>query len=130
MKWTEKYATGIAEIDKQHKALFETCESFREALENNCSAMTYEGFLDFFQLYVEIHFGFEEECMLARNCPSACENQDEHKLCIKVIENEVLHFKENGFDPKRAYRLLEFIDRWLDSHILRVDVKLSESVAI
>ncbi len=128
MKWTEKYATGIAEIDEQHKTLFLSCDSFREALENKCSAVTYEGFLNYLQLYVEIHFGFEEECMFARNCPSACDNQDEHKLFTKVIEKEAQHFEEKGFDPKRAGRLLEFIDRWLDSHILRVDVKLFDTI--
>ncbi|WP_372885054.1 bacteriohemerythrin [Shimia sp.] len=127
MKWSEKYATGNAEIDAQHKTLFESTEEFREALEGNCSSETFRGFLEFLRLYTEIHFCFEGECMLASHCPAAKQNQTEHEAFTEFVETEYAEFRKNGFDRARAATLLDTIDAWLDSHILRIDTQLRET---
>lgn len=124
MKWKEEFATGIAEIDQQHKTLFETSESFREVLERGCSAETYDGFLEFLAMYVEVHFGYEEECMHAAKCPIACTNKKEHALFIKLVNKEVQFFQKSGLDVERAFNVLDTLDSWLASHIARIDVQL------
>ncbi|MBL4750813.1 MAG: hemerythrin domain-containing protein [Amylibacter sp.] len=124
MKWKEEFATGIAEIDRQHKTLFEASEDFREVLERGCSSGTYDGFLEFLVMYVETHFGYEEECMHAAQCPIACTNKKEHALFIKLVDKEVQFFQQRGLDIQRAFRLLDTLDSWLASHIVRIDVQL------
>jgi len=124
MKWKEEFATGIAEIDRQHKTLFEASESFREVLELGCSSETYDGFLEFLALYIKTHFGYEEECMHAAQCPIACTNKKEHAQFMKVVDKEVQIFQQSGFDTQRAFKLLDILDSWLSSHIARIDVQL------
>lgn len=124
MKWKEEFATGIAEIDRQHKTLFEASESFREVLEGGCTSDTYDGFLEFLVMYVKTHFGYEEECMHAAKCPIACENKKEHVLFMKLVDKEVQIFQKKGLDVQRAFRLLDTLDSWLASHIVRIDVQL------
>ena len=124
MKWKEEYATDIAEIDQQHKTLFEASESFREVLELGCSSETYDGFLEFLAMYIETHFGYEEECMHAAQCPIACTNKKEHAQFMKVVDKEVQVFQQSGFDTQRAFKLLDILDSWLSSHIALIDVQL------
>ncbi len=126
MKWQQKYSTGNETIDAQHKTLFSYAEEFREVLEKGCSAETYEGFLEFLNIYCEAHFGFEEACMLTRHCEVACENKAEHEVFLKFINAEISHFEQHGFVPHKAVELLDEIERWLESHVCRIDVQLKD----
>ncbi len=128
MKWNDSYTTGIKNIDDQHKTIFASSEDFREVLEHGCSAGTYQGFLEFLNMYIETHFGYEEKCMHAHKCPIACLNKKEHTLFMKVVKNEEDAFQQTGYDPQRAFELLDTIDNWLGSHIARIDVQLKNYV--
>ncbi|OIQ74938.1 bacteriohemerythrin [mine drainage metagenome] len=124
MKWNESYATGNKEVDEQHKMLFLTSDRFRETLEYGFGEKTYDLFLQFLSAYAEQHFAFEEECMFIHSCPSAKQNKEEHCLFLKVIQKEVAIFEKIGFEKQRAFALLDKVDKWLGSHIARIDVQL------
>ncbi|WP_372841559.1 bacteriohemerythrin [Phaeovulum sp.] len=124
MKWTEAYATGNEQVDEQHKTLFLASEHYREALEAGHGEGGYDLFVEFLSSYAKIHFSFEEECMLARHCPIANQNKQEHCAFAKLIDKEVARFHRDGFDRRMAFVLVDKIDHWLDSHIARVDVQL------
>lgn len=126
MKWKEDYATGVPEIDKQHRALFELSEEFRETLESGAGEKTYDLFLDFLKTYCEVHFDFEEKCMLAHLCPVADRNRNEHAMFSRMIAREIEDYETHGFDRDRAMKALDTLDHWLDSHICRVDIKLRD----
>lgn len=129
MKWKESYATGVAEVDEHHRSLFAFSEELRDVLENNAGEKTYDLFLDFLKTYAEVHFSFEEQCMLAHLCPIAGRNRKEHVAFTRMIEREEEAFRTHGFDRGRALALTNRLDRWLDSHICRIDVQLKDYVA-
>ncbi len=124
MKWTKAYATGNDEVDEQHKTLFLMSDQYREALEAGQGESTYDVFLEFLSTYSKSHFSFEEECMLAHVCPVAALNKTEHCAFTKAVDKEVERFRRDGFDRSVASNLVNAIDRWLESHIGRVDVQL------
>lgn len=126
MKWQPHYATGDAQIDEQHKTLFASSDQFRETLEAGEGRATYDLFLEFLTAYAEAHFDSEEGCMLAHKCPVAAQNKHEHGLFLKMIEKENDRFAEQGFNVAAAEATLNMIDRWLDSHICRIDVQLRD----
>lgn len=128
MKWREEYATGVPEVDNQHRALFTFSEEFRDVLENGFGKKTYDLFIEFLKTYAEVHFNFEEQCMLAHICPAADRNRIEHGFFIRLVEQEEAHYRNDGFDHQRALALLDQIDRWLVSHICRIDVQLRDCV--
>ena len=126
MKWDpDIHATGIEEIDKQHKFLFDFADTYREDLENGAGLRTYEEALIFLTMYAETHFGFEESCVHAAECPFARKNNAEHKAFAALLENEKLAFEEDGFVFERAVNLLDTLEDWIDSHIRRVDLNLN-----
>jgi len=126
MKWKEEYATGDAEIDRQHQTLFAYVDDFRRVLQEGCTADTYRDVLEFLKVYSEAHFGFEEDCMHAHKCPAACKNKEEHSLFLQVVRKEIEDFETNGFSVEKALGLMNIIDNWLDSHICRVDIQLRD----
>jgi len=126
MKWQPEFATGDARIDEQHKMLFTASEQFRYTLEAGEGQKTYDLFLDFLTTYCEMHFSVEESCMFAHKCPIAGENKREHGLFLRLVEKENVRFREDGFDAAKATKLVDTIDRWLESHICRIDARLRE----
>ncbi len=126
MQWRPQFATGDAQIDEQHKMLFTTSDQFRETLEAGEGERTYDLFLDFLTAYCEMHFSVEETCMFAHKCPVAKQNTQEHGLFMRMVEKENARFRTDGFDATIAAKLLDRIDRWLESHICRIDVRLRE----
>lgn len=129
MKWKDAYATGVPEVDRQHRSLFAFSEEFREALENGFGEKTYDLFLEFLGTYAEMHFDFEEACMLAHVCPVADRNRKEHVSFSRMIAEEEAAYRSHGFDRERALELTRKIDSWLDSHICRIDVQLKDCVS-
>lgn len=128
MPWREELATGIEQIDLQHKLLFEHTEVFREVLGEGVGEKSYWSFLEFLQTFIRIHFGYEEECMNAYRCPCAGQNRKEHVLFARFIANQVAEYEKEGFDRQKAIALLARVDDWLANHIARVDVNLKDCV--
>ena len=129
MKWTEEYSTGDDEIDRQHRSLFEYTADFQEVLTAGHGEGAYDGFLEFLSAYVKIHFGYEEQCMQAARCPAACRNKKEHGHFLTLLEEETARYQAEGYSHEAATALLDMIDDWLASHILRVDTRLRDSLA-
>jgi hemerythrin len=124
MKWQPRYATGFPEIDKQHKTLFDASDQFRQTLQAGEGDKTYDLFLDFLSAYAQAHFANEERCMMAHLCPVAERNKHEHTGFLKLVANETARFDAEGFLSERAMHLLDMVDRWLSSHICRIDIQL------
>jgi len=127
MEWKEEYATGIDEIDRQHKTLFDNTADFREVVTEGFGENSYQGFLEFIMAYAEAHFSFEEECMLASQCPATACNKAEHRLFLEYFRKEEEAYRQHGYNPRRTLELLDFIENWLDSHICRIDSQLRET---
>lgn len=126
MKWEPRFATGDAKIDDQHKMLFTASEQFRHTLEAGEGKKTYDLFLDFLTGYCEMHFAAEENCMFMHKCPVATQNKHEHGLFLRLVDKENTRFRDEGFDATLATKLLDTLDHWLESHICRIDTRLSE----
>lgn len=126
MKWHERFETGDAAIDQQHKLLFDTAHQYRQVLEANSGQDTYDLFLEALTLFIETHFAYEEECMFAHLCPAAGQNKREHERFSALIVQENKRFAAEGFDREIAEGLLGKIDNWLESHIGRIDLQLKD----
>jgi hemerythrin len=128
MDWSEDFATGIAQVDIQHKMLFTLTGDFRAALDEGRGRGVYGALLDSLDLYVAMHFGFEEGCMARLICPVATINAMAHTKFLERLRAVRGQYAERGFDPVDARALVDFIDDWLVAHIIRVDTRLREVV--
>jgi hemerythrin len=126
MKWSDQYATGIEQIDGQHKMIFRMAEDFRAALDEGKGEGVYGGMLESLDLYVRTHFGIEERCMEKYHCPVAEGNKRAHAKFEEVLTGFRGRYAANGFDRSDARELVDTLDGWLADHICRIDVRLRD----
>jgi hemerythrin len=128
VKWSERYATGIQQLDEQHKMLFRMSEDYRASLDEQRGERLFSLMLDSLTAYATAHFGMEQNCMFRYQCPAAQANGEAHLQFIEVLGWFRRRHAENGFKAEEAQRLVEFVDEWLANHIGRIDVQLKPCV--
>jgi len=128
MKWAERHATGIPEIDDQHKMLFRMTEDFRAALDEGKGEGVYAELLHSLDLYVRSHFRYEEGCMEKYACPAAEGNRNAHAKFVETLSGFQGRYASRGFDRSDSRELVDTLDAWLDKHIGRLDAQLRKSV--
>jgi hemerythrin len=128
MKWTDEYATGIPQIDEQHKMLFKMADDYRAALDEGEGERTYDLLLDFLERYTSAHFSFEERCMEEYRCPVAEKNKEAHAHFMVTLRDFKSRFSANRYRASDATALVETVEQWLAGHITRTDSVLRQYV--
>ncbi len=128
MQWNESYATGISELDQQHKTLFKAVAAMAAAVATDDGASEYLRLFVFLDRYCRDHFAFEEGCMARHRCPSAEINKQQHTGLVQMLaEHRRLH-AAHGYDSHDALVFVTALQHWLRSHIGGVDRKLRHCV--
>lgn len=119
MRWKKSLATGITEIDNDHKRLIELINKFQEATEFNVEHAEVEQALDEVVLYTIHHFAREEQLLEVNNYPDIEAHKKEHQEMITKISECIEEYRINeamGID-----HILDFLKRWLLKHIKHTD---------
>ena len=127
IRWKDKYALGVVEIDEQHRKLFEIAGEIEALLNDDFITDKYDdivAILGELKDYTIQHFKDEEEFMLSNKFPmflthKMMHNDKEEKIesidLSKVDNEQNLYLKE----------ILNFVAEWLVEHILVEDAKYS-----
>jgi len=124
-KWSENYKTGIEIIDEQHKKLIEIGAKLEDMLYAGDSLDYYDYIMETINElkdYTDYHFSYEEKQMRERNYPDLDEHRAEHLYFIKRIDKIAMQ----DIDSQQISVIseaLDFLARWLFSHILNSDMK-------
>jgi len=129
MKWSEDYATGVEQIDKDHQMIFQMSEDFRTALDEGLGCEVYSVMLGNLSAYCRGHFSFEERCMTEHKCPVAQKNKAAHKKFMQTLSGFQQRYATQGYNHVDGRLLVDTVDQWLDSHICRIDIHLKRCVS-
>ncbi len=124
LQWDESYAVGVAEIDAQHRRLFELVDSLHHACESACSPGELMRAVEEFAEYTRHHFATEEQYMDEYEYAGREAHIEEHMLCsMKAVE-----FFGQGVvgDPELPRRLLDYLADWLVRHVRGTDRGLGQ----
>lgn len=119
-QWNDSLMTGIKTIDDQHKQLVDMVNDLHDNLEGSglCPAPDLVARL---KAYAAEHFHVEEGYMQAFAYPEFEAHLKEHLTFVDAVQT----FEENcASESANAPEVLDFIKRWLTSHILDVDMKM------
>ena len=122
--WQPALAIGIPLIDMQHKQLLDQMDSLLDALTAQQDTKQLGMLMGFLDMYVNNHFGYEEQCMHIKQCPVAGQNKAAHEYFqtrLTLIRDTI---KQQQVSKTLAKQTLEELRSWFITHIQGIDVKL------
>lgn len=127
-KWKDRFNTGIDEIDKQHKRLFEIGAELYDLTSLDDSSDHYDEIVELInhlKEYTKYHFDYEELCMHKVNYSDIESHKIEHQRFIdKLNETEA---KDIDLNQKQVVLdMIDFIINWVSGHIVGTDFKYKD----
>ena len=126
--FTKDCLIGVSEIDDEHKRLFELIGEVDAALKADVDAVaTAMGLLNEVKQYAVTHFAHEEAYMASIKDPELPRQQKEHQLFVnKVNSYSFSDITDDDSAKELILELLEYLSRWLMSHILGSDILIGQ----
>lgn len=125
--WQASFATGVDEIDEQHRILINTLNGANNLLTDASSLQVLDQITKDLLSYALYHFEAEEELMHASGYAEAMPEEmrqhlDEHRKFSATVVG--VREKIQGGHRVPRDELLSFLNNWLVDHILQTDKKL------
>ena len=126
--WKPSLELGVAEIDAQHKALFEVAGRFSAAVEARESGAVLEELFAFLAEYALDHFAAEERLMREVGYPELAQHIQEHTLFKRQLASLVPQWSSEGASPAVLMALRGFLELWLTEHVTTSDQRIGDYV--
>jgi hemerythrin-like metal-binding protein len=115
ISWDDEYSVGVAEIDAQHKALFELYNGLLAAYQADDQTIVSHAFEEMAN-YLDVHFSSEEEFWRLDE-----KLYREHRKLHFDFVKYVLKETADGSNLESLGSLLDFLATWLFDHVQTVD---------
>ena len=128
--WRDEFATGVEEIDEQHKILIHTLQEANQLLANNSNAETLDKITRDLLAYALYHFDTEEDLMQQYGYGVQEDELEAHLAQHRNFSAKVVSIREDLKAGTLISReaLLGFLSDWLSHHILNTDMKLGAHI--
>lgn len=121
VQWKEEYATGIEQIDNDHKRLLKLINDLETAIHYNAGDTFEREALDGVIAYTKTHFKSEEELMKQHGYFDFEAHKGQHDQMISNVEVFVRDYERKGHKALPA--IAEHLKLWLIQHINGTDKK-------
>lgn len=121
--FTDKFKTGIAQIDDEHKMLFDIIGKIYKAIEVELVHDKFDLILDILdelKEYTRVHFADEENYMREIGYEGLAQQEILHQNFIDKLNELDLDAVDDNQEAY-LYEFLGFLQNWLVNHILKVD---------
>jgi len=121
IEWHEYLSVGVAEIDNQHRLLFNKFNALLAACNNGGSADEVNRLFSFLGTYVITHFSDEERLMQKFGFPNYPKHRDLHQAFTLQIAALKERLMNEGPTPGLVVTICLTINGWLIEHISGMD---------
>lgn len=121
VEWKEDFATGISDVDSQHKEMFAKIGSLINAIDAGKGEKELLDILTYLDGYTVAHFSLEEKLQQDSLYPHLILHQDEHRHFRKQLEQMRDKLIKEGFSPHLILLAGRTMTRWLIQHICGMD---------
>jgi len=122
--WQPSLATGVKEIDDQHKELFQRVNTLLEACSGGRGKDEIPGLLDFLTDYVHVHFAAEQGYMDRHGYPDAPAHKKLHAEFTKSVAAFKADLAGQGANLNLTVTINRLVVDWLVQHIGKMDKAL------
>lgn len=126
VSWDDKLATGIEDIDTDHKTLFDLVDQFHDAYAAGHGSEELEAVFATLMDYTDHHFRREEEFMKSAGFPGLEEHRKTHeelKAEVLALHQRYLKGELQGQEKDLCLEILAFLSNWLHFHIAEEDME-------
>ena len=126
IEWSEKYRTGLPDIDKDHERLFALVNELHSKADTGADENDLRKIMEELLEYVAYHFSREEGLLQSIGYRDFDDHSSSHKTLEDRLTNYVDRFSADpeGFNTKE---FVAFLVSWLDKHIMVVDMAYLKS---
>lgn len=124
--FTEEFLTGIALVDEEHKKLFEIIGNVHQAIQAEHVHDKFDAILDILgelREYTQVHFSDEEQYMRSIGYEGLATQEILHQQFIDKLNDLDLNDVDDNQETY-LYDFLDFLQKWLVNHILKVDKRI------
>src|SRR5690349_15793780 len=119
--WGEHLATGITDIDDQHRELVRRLNAFLDACDAGREKEELIGMLQFLDEYVVIHFRTEERLQKLHGYNGRARHREYHRGFIRQLNELKRRFILEGPTPALVKEINRTLVGWLLEHIAGKD---------
>lgn len=120
-KWTEDLATGLEDLDRQHKEIFRWAASFGEACRQGKGAGELEEIMKYLRQYSLDHFAYEEKYMSDYNYPGLALQRAHHNNFAETLGRLSSRLAAKGATGELAIETNVAVIDWFINHIITLD---------
>lgn len=128
IEWRDYLATGIEEIDLQHKELFARINVLLDACTRGQGRDEVLKLLLFLDDYIKTHFAAEEKLQKRSDYPGYPEHRDQHTRFVRQVDELERQFTNDGATIGLVIQTNRTMTEWLIEHISRVDKAFADFV--
>ena len=124
-QFTEDCLIGVDQIDNEHRRLFELVNEVANLLiKNDINRSDVNAVLMELDEYAVMHFKHEEEYMQQINDPELSKQKEQHQKFVLKVREIIQGDLETKNDKETLTNVVEYVARWLFSHILSSDTMI------
>jgi hemerythrin len=123
LHWTSALSVGVAELDAQHRELFERVDRLLDAMLHGDRSEAAR-LLAFLGEFVVVHFAAEERLMEGTAYPGLQRHLDEHRRFGARLHELEAGFREAGPTASLVLGLEHLAVAWLRDHVYSTDVAM------
>jgi hemerythrin-like metal-binding protein len=124
LEWEDKYSVGVAEIDGQHKKMFDTINQLINVVSVNPTKEALVPIIEALVEYKEFHFATEEKYFKEFNYEGAKAHIGVHREFGEKLRNLREKYKDDAMSL--TYGLVDFLEDWLLEHLMTKDQEYVE----
>lgn len=127
LSWRNQYRVGVADIDQEHRYLFELINEFHDSHRGGADAQALAQILNRLVQYAEEHFRHEEESMRESEYPLHAEHCALHEALYMTLFRLSEELAAGSLRIDRDTH--RFLRNWLVEHILKHDLAFGDYFA-
>ena len=128
LEWKEEYATGIDDVDQEHKDLIDVINRLHELLLADDAKLTVPAFLARLIEGVSAHFALEELIMGESGYPELAAHREDHERLLDVIRDLVEAFGQA--EELDSVDLAMRLEPWFSQHFATHDLQLHTTLKV
>ena len=123
--WSNDLATGVMEIDDQHKEIFSRFDRLFTACSEGRGKEEVLTLIGFLGDYIKEHFSAEERLQIRHAYPDYASHKSQHTRFIAEVARLAVSFKDEGATLPLVIMTNKTLSSWLVQHIAKTDMEFA-----